>query len=81
MPIQWRVAPVALMKEHGYNSHRIRQENIFGQQTYANLKQLKPVSFDALGKICEITGKQPGKLIEYVPNKKTKESSSDGDVD
>ena len=66
MPIQWRVDPVALLKEHGYNSHRIRQENIFGQQTYSNLRQLKPVSFDALGKICELTGKQPGKLIEYV---------------
>lgn len=70
MPIQWRVNPAELLKEHGYNSYRIRKEAIFGQQTYYNLCQLKPVSFDALATICEITGKQPGKLIEYVPASK-----------
>lgn len=77
MPIQWRVDPVDVLKEHGYNSGRIRRENIFGQQTYANLRQLKPVSWDALGKICELTGKQPGKLIEYVSEKKSKSAGSE----
>lgn len=75
MPIRWRVDPIALMKEHGYSSYRIRKEKIFGQQTYSNLCALKPVSFDALSKICEITGKQPGKLIEFVPERKTTEEN------
>lgn len=77
MPIQWRVNPVELMKEHGYTSYRIRKKKIFGQQTYTNLCQMQPVSFDALAKICEITGKQPGELIEYVPDKKAEVPSPD----
>ena len=81
MPIRWRVDPVALLKEHGYNSLRIRQENIFGQQTLANLRYKKPVSFDVLGKICEITGKQPGKLIEYVPEGKAAKQPASGTPD
>lgn len=70
MAIIWKVNPVDLLKERGYTSYRIRQEKIFGQQTYRNLRELKPVGFDALSTICELTGRQPGSLIKYVPDSK-----------
>ena len=82
MPIVWRLNPAELLKEHGYTSYRIRKEKIFGQQSYANLCRLEPVSFEALGKICELTGKQPGKLIAYVPEKElaaTKPTAEESD--
>ena len=69
MAIVWKVNPVDLLKERGYTSYRIRQEKIFGQQTYRNLRELKPVGFDALSTICELTGRQPGSLIKYVPDR------------
>ena len=77
MPILWKVDPAELLKEYGYTSYRIRKEATFGQQTYRNLCQKKPVGFDALGKICEITKKQPGQLIEFVPEKKLAKREED----
>ena len=79
MPIRWRVDPKALMKECGYSSYRIRQENILGQQTLRNIDVDADVniSMSALDKICEITGKQPGKLIEHVPKSKIPSEGTD----
>lgn len=77
MPIQWKVDPADLLKKHGYSSYRIRQEAVFGQETYRSLRQRKPVSWDALGKICEITKRQPGSLIEYVREPKTSDRPDD----
>ena len=70
MPIRWKTDPVELLKQHGYSSYRIRHEKLIGQQSYSNLKDLKPVSWDTLSTICELTGKQPGTLIEFVTEKK-----------
>ena len=70
MAIVWKVNPTELLKEHGYSSYRIRQEKIFGQQTYRNLRELKPVGFDALDTICKLTRKKPGQLLDYIPDEK-----------
>lgn len=79
MPIVWKVNPKELLKEHGYTSYRIRQEKIIGQQTYRNLSQCSTeVTLNTLSTICEITGKQPGKLIEFVPEKKSAKKEGAG---
>lgn len=69
--IRWRVEPLALLKECGYSTYRIRKENLFNQTTVQNLHYQKPISFKDLDTLCRLTGKQPGKLIEYVDEKKT----------
>jgi len=71
LAIRWRVDPLQLMKDCGYSTYRIRREKILGLQTIQNIKENKSISFDTLDRICAITGKQPGKLIEYVPDPKT----------
>ena len=70
MAIIWKVDPVELLKSAGYSSYRIRQEKIFGQQTYRNLRERRPVGFDALNTICKLTKKKPGQLLDYVPDGK-----------
>ena len=75
MPIQWKVDPTELLKEHGYTSYRIRQEKILGQQTYRKLAwKSSDVTFSTLATICELCGKQPGSLIKYVPESKSAKS-------
>ena len=69
MPLQWRVDVTALLKERGYSSYRIRKENLFNQSSLQNLRHNLPCSWKDLETICRLTGKQPGKLIEYIPDK------------
>ena len=70
MPLRWRVDPLDLLKEHGYTTYRIRKEKIFAESSVKNMRYKKHVSWKDLEHICEITGKQPGKLIEYVKEPK-----------
>ena len=70
MPIKWKVDPIALLKESGYSSYRIRQEALLGAYAMKNLRSLGAISFKDLATICRLTGKQPGKLLEYVPDEK-----------
>lgn len=71
MPLEWRVDVLALLKEKGYSSYRIRQEKIFAQSTVQNLRDRAPViSWKDFETICRLTGKQPGKLLWYVEDEK-----------
>lgn len=69
MPLQWRLDVTELLKERGFSSYRIRKENLFCQSSLQNMRHNRPVSWRDLETICRLTGKQPGKLIEYVPDK------------
>ena len=66
--IRWRVDPLRILKEHGYNQTRIREEKIFGQNTVARLRKGKGLSPSVIDTVCRLTGIQPGGLIEYIPD-------------
>lgn len=70
MPLRWRVNPLALLKEKGYPSTRIRAEKIMAQSTLTKLRAGGPVSWHDFETICRLTGKSPGKLIEFVKDEK-----------
>lgn len=58
---------LALLKEKGYTSYRIKKENIIGQATLTKIKKgtggLDHRSIDSL---CKALDCQPGDLMEYV---------------
>jgi DNA-binding Xre family transcriptional regulator len=65
--LEWRVDVLALLKESGYSTCRIRKEHIFAESTVQNLRNKAPIiSWRDLETICRLTNKQPGKLIWYV---------------
>ena len=70
MPLQWRVNVLDLLRENGYSTYRIRKEKIFSESSVQNFRQSKPASWHDLETICRLTNKQPGKLIEFIPEKK-----------
>lgn len=71
MPLQWRVDPLRLLKESGYSTYRIRKENLFTQTAVGRFRRKEWVAWSDLEKLCQLTGKQPGKLLEYVKDEKT----------
>lgn len=60
---------IAMLKERGYTSYRIKQENIIGQATLTKIKQgTGGLDHRSIDKLCKALNCQPGDLMEYVPD-------------
>lgn len=58
----------ALLKEKGWNSTRIRNENLIGQGTLTNLRNgTGGLDHKTIDRICRVLDCQPGDIMEYVP--------------
>lgn len=57
----------ALLKEKGYNTTRIRRENIIGQGTLTAIKNgTGGLDAKTVSKLCKLLQCQPGDIMEYV---------------
>ena len=68
MPIQYKINILEKLEKRGYNAYRLRKEQILSQATIENLRKNGYVSFEILGRICEILKLQPADIIEYIPD-------------
>lgn len=64
--IRWKIDPLALLKENGYTTYRLRHEKLFSESTVHKFRHGVMVSPSELDTLCRLTKKQPGKLIEWV---------------
>lgn len=58
---------LSLLTAAGYNSTRIRKENILPQSTLTKLRRGGMINLITLDKLCELLECQPGELIKWVP--------------
>ena len=66
MPMCYKVDVIAVIKEAGYNTNRIRKEKIMGEAMLQKIRSGQMVSWATLETICSLLECQPGDLIEYV---------------
>ena len=66
MPLRYKVDILALLKERGYNTNRIRTEGLLSQSTLQKFRKRQGVSWENLETLCYLLDCQPGDLIEYV---------------
>ena len=66
MPMQYKVDVLAMLKEAGYNTNKIRQEKIMGVAMLQKLRSGQMVSWATLETLCLLLVCQPGDLIEFV---------------
>ena len=66
MPMCYKVDVIAVLKEAGYNTNRIRKEKIMGEAMLQKIRSGQMVSWATLETICSLLECQPGDLIEYV---------------
>ena len=66
MPMQYKVDVLAMLKEAGYNTNKIRQEKIMGEAMLQKLRSGQMVSGATLETICMLLDCQSGDLIEFV---------------
>lgn len=58
---------LALLKEHGYTTYRIRKEGLIGQATLQKLQNdTGIIDTRTIEKICHALHCQPGDIMEYV---------------
>lgn len=68
MPVKYKIDVLAALKDKGYNTSRIRREKLIGEATIQRLRHNQSVSYDVLGKLCELLSCQVGDIFEYVPD-------------
>ena len=65
MPMCYKVDVIAVLKEAGYNTNRIRKEKIMGEAMLQKIRSGQMVSWATLETICSLLDCQPGDLIEF----------------
>lgn len=71
MPIQYKIDVMKELKEKGYSSTRIRKEKLIGEATIQRLRHQQSVSYEVLGKLCQLLECNIGDILEYVPGEET----------
>ena len=66
MPIRYKGEVLAMLKEKGYNTTKLRKEKLLAEGVIQSLREGKYISMDNLSRICHLLECQPADLIEYV---------------
>ena len=64
--LKYKINVLETLKESGYNTTRLRKEQIVGESAIQSLRNGEMVGIKTLEKICDILDMQPGNIIKYV---------------
>lgn len=70
MPIIYKFDVLQALKNHGYNTNKLRKDKLLAEGVIQSLREDKAISFSNLNKLCELLDCQPGDILEYVPDEK-----------
>lgn len=63
--IRFKVDVLALLKEKGFTSYKLRQARLIGEATLTKIRAGGLPSWHEMDVICKLLGCQPGDLVEY----------------
>ena len=66
MPLKYKIDVLSALKEKGYNTNKIRTENLLSQSTLQKFRNKQGVSWENLETLCDLLECQPADLIEWV---------------
>lgn len=66
MPLRYKIDILNALKEHGYNTNKIRTDGLLSQSTLQKFRKQQGVSWENIETLCRLLECQPGDLIEYV---------------
>ena len=66
MPLVYKIDVLNALKEKGYNTNRLRKENILAESTLQKLREKKPISWVNIAKICNLLDcSMPGFPVQH----------------
>lgn len=66
MPIAYKKDILAELKEHGYNTNRIRKDRLLAEGVLQSLREGKAISWQNISKICDLLECEPGDILVRV---------------
>lgn len=73
--LKFKVNPMQLLKEKGFTGKMLLEQKYFGNATQQKMRHLEMVSAHELDVLCGLLDRQPGDLLEYVPDCTEKEQN------
>lgn len=67
--LEYKFDVIESLIDAGYNTGKIRKENILPQSTMQRLRNKEMISMSSLDTICRLLDMQPGNIIKYVEDK------------
>ena len=67
MSVQYSANILAMLKEKGYNTTKLRRDKLLAESTIQQLRKGELVSWANISRICAMLNCQPGDILEYVP--------------
>lgn len=68
MAIKYKANVLALLKDKGYTTYKLRKEKILGESTLQKMRTDTLLSWAELNTVCTLLNCQPGDIMEYVPD-------------
>jgi putative transcriptional regulator len=59
---------LAKLKAAGYNTNRLRLEQLLPESTIQSIRSNSDISTKSINTICRLLGCQPNEIMEYIPN-------------
>jgi DNA-binding Xre family transcriptional regulator len=72
----YKIDVLEALKEAGYNTTRLRKENILGQSTLQYMRNGEMLGPKALDIVCRLLDMQPGNIIKYVPDQEEEQQKT-----
>lgn len=70
MPLVYKGDTLAALKNHGYNTTKLRQEKLLSEGAIQSLRDKRPISWANIEKLCQLMDCQPNDFLKY--NKESK---------
>lgn len=74
--LKYKIDVLQALKNKGYNTTRIRRENLVNEKALTSIRRGDMVGHIVLDKLCGLLELQPGDIIEYVPDENHAEVTS-----
>lgn len=66
MALHYKGDILAMLKEKGISTYKLRQEKLLPESTVQSIRAGKPISWENIHQLCKLLDCQPGDIIEYV---------------
>lgn len=77
MAIKYKTNVLALLKNNGYTTYKLRKEKILGESTLQKMRTNILLSWAELNTVCTLLNCQPGDILEFIPDDKPNETQSE----
>lgn len=68
MAIKYKTNVLALLKNNGYTTYKLRKEKILGESTLQKMRTNILLSWAELNTVCTLLNVQPGDIVEFIPD-------------